>query len=73
MLEGARLLAGFSVILLILAIAAATSPLGRLQLRRLDLTTAVDDRHLHLAAYLLMAAVGSSGVAAFLALMGWLG
>jgi hypothetical protein len=71
MLETARILAGISAIALFWAIAAAISPSGRQQLRRLDDTTAVDGRHLQIAAYLLMAALGLSAVAASLAIAGW--
>lgn len=59
------------MILLILAIAAAISPLGRRQIRQLDGAAAADDRYLQMAAYLLMTAVGLSAVAAFLAVTGW--
>jgi len=71
MLEIARILSGISVGSLILAIAAAISPLGRFQLGRLDRTAAVDDRYLQMAAYLLMTAVAFSAVAALLAVSGW--
>ena len=67
MLEVARILAGISAISLILAIAAGIGPLSRQQLRRLNGGTAVDDRFLKMAAYMLMVAVGLSGVAAVLA------
>ena len=67
MLEVARIVAGIALILLILAMAAGLSPLGRQQLRRLNGFAAVDDRYLKVAAYLLMAAVALSCVAAFLA------
>ena len=67
MLEVARIVAGIALILLILAMAAGLSPLGRQQLRRLNGSAAVDDRYLKVAAYLLMAAVALSCVAAFLA------
>ena len=68
MLEVARILAGISAISLILAIAAGIGPLGRQQVRRLNGSAAVDDRYLKMAAYLLMAAVGLSGIAAVLAI-----
>ena len=68
MLEAARILAGIAAISLILAIAAGIGPLGRQQLRRQNGSTAVDDRFLQVAAYLLMAAVGLSGIAAVLAI-----
>ena len=68
MLELARILAGIAAISLILAIAAGIGPLGRQQLRRLNGSTTVDDRFLQIAAYLLMAAVGLSGIAAVLAI-----
>ena len=68
MLEVARILAGISAISLILAIAAGIGPLGRQQLRRLNGSTAVDDRFFQMAAYLLMTAVGLSGIAAVLAI-----
>ena len=71
MLELTHILAGIAVILLILAIAAAVSPLGRLQIRQLDSTAAADDRHLQMAAYLLLTAVGFSGAAALLVVAGW--
>lgn len=71
MLELTRILAGIAVISLILAIAAAVSPLGRLQIRQLDGAAAADDRHLQMAAYLLMMAVGLSGAAALLVVAGW--
>jgi hypothetical protein len=67
MLELSHILAGISVISLILAIAAAVSPLGRLQIRQLDGAVASDDRYLRMAAYLLMTAVGLSGIAALMA------
>ena len=66
MLEVASILAGISAIVLILAMAAGLSPLGRHQLRQLNRTAAADDRFLKIAAYLLMAAVGLSGIAALL-------
>ena len=72
MLELTHILAGISVISLILAIAAAVSPLGRLQIRQLDGPAAADDRYLQMAAYLLMTAVGLSGAAALLVVAGWL-
>jgi len=71
MLEVARIVAGIALIPLILAMAAGISPLGRRQLRRLNGTAAVDDRYLKVAAYLLMAAVGLSCVAAILAISGF--
>ena len=71
MLELTHILAGISVISLILAIAAAVSPLGRLQIRQLDGAAAADDRYLQMAAYLLMMAVGLSGAAALLVVAGW--
>lgn len=71
MLEVARILAGISAISLILAIAAGIGPLGRQQVRRLNGSAAVDDRYLQMAAYLLMAAVGLSGIAAVLAISGF--
>ena len=71
MLEVARILAGISTVSLIVALAAAISPLGRLQIRQLDGAAAADNRHLQKAAYLLMTAVGLSGAAAFLAVTGW--
>ncbi len=71
MLEVARILAGISAISLILAIAAGIGPLGRQQVRRLNGSAAVDDRYLLMAAYLLLAAVGLSGIAAVLAISGF--
>jgi len=71
MLEVARILAGISAISLILAIAAGIGPLGRRQVRRLNGSAAVDDRYLLMAAYLLLAAVGLSGIAAVLAISGF--
>jgi hypothetical protein len=71
MLEIARIVAGIALIPLILAVAAGLSPLGRQQLRRLNGTAAVDDRYLKVAAYLLVAAVCLSCVAAFLAISGF--
>jgi hypothetical protein len=68
MLEIARIVSGIALIPLILAMAAGVSPLGRRQLGRLNGTAAVDDRFLKVAAYLLLAAVGLSCVAAFLAM-----
>jgi hypothetical protein len=68
MLEIARIVSGIALIPLILAMAAGVSPLGRRQLSRLNGTAAVDDRFLKVAAYLLLAAVGLSCVAAFLAM-----
>ena len=70
MLDFARIVAGISLIPLILAMAAGISPLGRQQLRRLNGSAATDDRYLRMATYLLMAAVGLSCVAAFLAISG---
>ena len=70
MLEAASIVAGISAIPLMLAMAAGFSPLGRRQLRRLNGRTAVDDRYLKMAVYLLLAAVGLSCVAAFLAISG---
>ena len=72
MLELTHILVAVSVVSLILAIAAAISPLGRLQIRQLNGAAAADNRHLQMAAYLLMTAVGFSGLAAFLAVTGWL-
>ena len=68
MIEAAYIVAGISLIALALAIAAALSPLGRRQLRRLDGTTAANDRYLQIATYLLMAAVGLGAIAAGLAI-----
>ena len=68
MLEFARIFAGMSMIALILAISAALTPQGRLPIRRLDGALAYDGRSLNLAAWLLMAAVGLSGLAALLAI-----
>ncbi len=68
MLETADVIAGISVISLALAIGAAVSPLGRRQLRRLDGTTAANDRYLQMATYLLMAAVGLGAIAAGMAI-----
>ena len=70
MLDFARIVAGISLIPLILAVAAGISPLGRQQLRRLNGSAAADDRYLRMAVYLLMAAVSLSCVAAFLAIWG---
>ena len=70
MFEVASIVAGISAILLILAMAAGLSPLGRHQLRRLNRTAAVHDHFLKMAVYLLMAAVGLSGIAALLAISG---
>ncbi len=72
MLEVARIMAAVSLLSLVLAIGAAVSPLGRLQFARLDQTSGVDDRHLRMAAYLLMVAVGVGGIAALLAVSGWI-
>ena len=71
MFEVTRILAGVSVILLILAIAAVTSPLGRLQIRQLNGAAPAGDRFLQMAAYLLMTAVGLSGAAALLTVAAW--
>ena len=71
MLEIARIVAGIALIPLILAMAAGVSPLGRQQFRRLNGAAAVDDRFLKVAAYLLIAAVGLSCLAAFLAISGF--
>jgi hypothetical protein len=71
MLETTYILAGASVISLMLAIAAAISPLGRLQIRQLDGAAATDDRFLQMAAYLLMTAVALSGAAALLTVAAW--
>ena len=71
MLEIARILAGISAISLVLAIAVGIGPLGRQQQRRLNGSTVIDDRFLQMAAYLLMAAVGLSCVAAALAISGF--
>jgi hypothetical protein len=67
MLEAAYIIAGIAVVSLVLAIAAAVSPLGRRQLRRLDGTVTAKDRYLQMATYLLMAAVGLSMIAAGMA------
>lgn len=72
MLEVARILAGISAASLILAMAAAFSPLGRLQIGRLDSAAAADGRFLQTAAYLLMTAVGVGGIAALLAVSAWI-
>ena len=71
MLELTQILASVSVLSLILAIAAALSPLGRRQLRQLDGASAADDRYLQMAAYLLMTAVGLSSAAVLLVVAGW--
>jgi hypothetical protein len=71
MLEVARIMAGVSLVSVILAIAAAISPLGRLQLARLNHGSRADDRYLRMVAYLLMIAVGVGGMAALLAVSGW--
>lgn len=71
MLELTHLLAGISVISLILAVAAAVSPLGRRQIAQLDGAAAADDRQLQMAAYLLMTAVGLSSAAVLLTVAGW--
>lgn len=70
--EVAHIFAGVSLISLVLAIGVAMSPLGRLQIRQLDGAAAADDRYLQVAAYLLMTAVGVAGIAAILAVSGWL-
>jgi hypothetical protein len=72
MLEAARILAGAGLVSLILAIAASTSPQGRRQFRRLDGAAASEGRHIQAAAQLLIAAVGLSGIAALLAVAGWM-
>jgi hypothetical protein len=68
MLEVARILAGISVISLILAMAGGTGPLARQRLKGLAGSSAVDDRNLQMAVYMLMSAVGLSGIAAVLAI-----
>ncbi len=71
MLEVAYILAGIAVILLAMAIAAWATPLGRPTTRRLNGSAVAKDGHLQTAALLLMAAVGSSAVAAVLAVAEW--
>ena len=71
MLEAARILASFSVILLILAFVAWTNPWGRTQVRRLNGRAASAVDYTQIAAVLLLTAVGLSGVAATLAIAGW--
>lgn len=71
MLEAARMLAGFSVALLVVAFAAWANPLGRAQLRRLNGRTTSNVDYPQIAAVLLFTAVGSSAVAAILAIAGW--
>lgn len=71
MLDVARILGGMALVSLILAMAAAISPAGRIQLRRLNGAAAAEGRHLETAAMLLMMAVGLSSVAAVLAITSW--
>ena len=71
MLEAARILAGVAVILLIVAVAVWANPLGRPQLRRPNGSAVANGGHLQIAAYLLLASVGLSAVAAVLAIGGW--
>lgn len=71
MLEVAYILAGIGVILLMMAIAAWANPLGHPATRRVNGCTVANDGHLQVAALLLLAAVGSSAVAAMLAVAGW--
>ena len=68
MLETAYVLAGVALVSLILAVAVAVSPVGRLQLRRLSGASTPAGRHLLTASHLLMAAVALSGIAALLAI-----
>ena len=71
MLDVARILGGMSLVSLILAMAAAISPAGRVQLRRLNGAASAEVRHLEMAAVLLMTAVGLSSLAALLAITSW--
>ena len=71
MLDVARILGGMALVSLILAMAAAISPAGRIQLRRLNGAAAAEGRRLETAAMLLMMAVGLSSVAAVLAITSW--
>jgi hypothetical protein len=70
MLEAARILAGVSVFLLIVALVAWANSLGLSQLRRLD-GSAANVNNPEFAALLLFAAVGLSAVAAILAVVGF--
>ena len=71
MLEAARFLASIAVILLIVAVAAWVTPLGRPLLRRLNGSAVANVGNLQIAALLLLAAFGLSAVAAILAIAGW--
>lgn len=71
MLETAHILAGVSVMLLIGALIAWVKLLKRPQIRRLNSSAAAIAGNPQLAALLLLAAVGFSSVAAFLAIAGW--
>lgn len=68
MLEASRTLAGVSMAFLAIAIAAGLSPLGRKQFKRLGGRAVAKVGYLQIAAFLLLAAVGLSAVAAVLAL-----
>lgn len=71
MLEAARILASVSVLLLIGALVVWMNPLGRPQFRRLSGSAAASGGNPHIAALLLLAAVGLSAAAAILAIAGW--
>jgi hypothetical protein len=71
MLEAAHILASVAIILLVASIAAWANPLGLPSLRRLNGSAVANGGNLQLAALLLLAAVGSSTVAAILAIAGW--
>ena len=71
MLEASRTLAGVSAAFLAIAVAAGFSPLGRRQLRKLGRGAVAEVGYLQISAYLLLAAVGLSTVAAALAFAGF--
>ena len=72
MFETAHILAGVSVILLIVSLAVWANPLNRLQFRRLNGSAAANVGNPQVAAVMLLVSVGVSGVAATLAIAGWL-
>ena len=70
MLEAARILGGFSAVLLVAAIVAWTKLLRGPALQRLD-GRPDNSGQAEIASQLLVLAVGLSGIAAILAVVGW--
>jgi hypothetical protein len=71
MLEAARILAGIALMSLIVAIIAWANPSRQRQLRRLNGSAIAHRDNLLIAARMLLAAVGLSGLGAALAIAGW--